>query len=106
MAQKEYKRRHHNVAKVVHWELAGKCGFQQTDKWFEHVPEGEVLDDEGYKILWNFNIQTDHGIEAIRPDIIVANKQEKNCQIIEEAIPEDTRVMEKEEEKAKKNTKA
>ena len=70
MAQKEYKKRHDNVAKVVHKELAGKCGFQRTDKWYDHVPEGAVLDDEGYKILWNFNIQTDHGVDHGVEDLI------------------------------------
>ena len=32
---------------------------QRADKWYEYMPE--VLDN-GYKILWDFNIQTDHGI--------------------------------------------
>ena len=27
-----------------------------------------VLDNEDYKILWDFGIQTDHIIEARRPD--------------------------------------
>ena len=39
LAQQEYKRRHDNVARVVHWDLLGKCGFRRVDKWFEHQPE-------------------------------------------------------------------
>ena len=41
------------------------------------MPEG-ALDNDGYKILWDFNIQTDHGVEARGLDIVVVNKQEKN----------------------------
>ena len=59
------------------------------------------MGNEGYNILWDFNLQTDHGIEARRPDIVVMNKQEKNCQLIDVAIPEDTSVKEKEDEKKK-----
>ena len=38
LAQKEYKRRHDNVAKKVHWDLCKKNGLECTDKWYEHVP--------------------------------------------------------------------
>ena len=33
LAQKEYKRRHDNLGKIVHWELAKKCNFEAGDKW-------------------------------------------------------------------------
>ena len=38
VAQKEYKRRHDNLGKIVHWKLAKKCNFQAGDKWYEHEP--------------------------------------------------------------------
>ena len=28
LAQKEYKRRHDNLGKIVHWKLARKCNFE------------------------------------------------------------------------------
>ena len=28
LAQKEYKRRHDNLGKMVHWKLARKCNFE------------------------------------------------------------------------------
>ena len=28
LAQKEYKRRHDNLGKIVHWKLARKCNFK------------------------------------------------------------------------------
>ena len=57
LAQKEYKRRHDNLGKIVHWKLARKCNFEARDKWYEHEPES-VLENEDYKILWDFSIQT------------------------------------------------
>ena len=33
LAQKEYKKGHDNVARAIHWDLSGKCGFDWNDKW-------------------------------------------------------------------------
>ena len=32
LAQKEYKRRHNNVAGVVHWKLCGKYNLKKSEK--------------------------------------------------------------------------
>ena len=32
LAQKESKRRHDNLGKIVHWKLAEKCNFEARDK--------------------------------------------------------------------------
>ena len=34
LAKKEYKRRHDNLRKIVHWKLARKCNFEAGDKWY------------------------------------------------------------------------
>ena len=68
LAEKEYKRRHDNLGKIVHWNLARKCNFEAGDKLYEHEPES-VLENEDYKILWDFSIQTDHVIEALGDQI-------------------------------------
>ena len=70
LAQKEYRRRYDNLGKIVPWKLARESNFQAGDKWYEHEPES-VLDNEDYKILWDFNIQTDHFIEARRLDLVI-----------------------------------
>ena len=67
LAQKEDKRRKDNLGKMVHWKLAKKCNFETGDRCYEHEPES-VLDNEDYKILWDFGIQTNHIIEPRRPD--------------------------------------
>ena len=36
-----------------------------------------VLENDSHKLLWDFNIQTDHLIPARRPDLIIMNKKKK-----------------------------
>ena len=43
LAQREYKRRHDNVARFLHWELCGHYGLERECKWYEHEPEGVVV---------------------------------------------------------------
>ena len=49
--------------KIVHWKLARKCNFEAGDKWYEHEPES-VLENEDYKILWDFSILNDFSIQT------------------------------------------
>ncbi|XP_069971818.1 uncharacterized protein [Penaeus vannamei] len=99
LAQKEYKEvRHDNVAKVIHWKLCEKWGFEKSDKWYTHKPE-KVLESNECKILWDLPIQTDKTLEHNRPDITVIEKKSKKCLLIDPACPFDTRIERKEEEK-------
>ena len=102
LAQKECKRRHDNLGKIVHWKLARKRNFEAGDKWYEHELES-VLENEDYKILWDFSIQTDHVIEARRPDLVVVDKKERSYKIIDFAVHGDSRIEEKEKDKIEKN---
>ena len=52
--------------------------------------------------MWDFSIQTDHVIEARRPDLVVVDKKERSCKIIDFAVPGDSRIEEKEKEKIEK----
>ena len=101
LAQKEYKRRHDNLEKIVHWKLARNCNFKAGDKLYEHKPES-VLENEDYKILWDFSTQTDHVIEGRRPDLVVIDKKERSCKIIDFAVLGDSRIEEKEKDKIEK----
>ena len=101
MTQKEYKRRHDWMGKKVHWEVCRNYGLETKAKWYEYEPQA-VCENEEYKILWDFSIQTDHVIEARRPDMIIVEKKGNKCQIIDFAVPHNTRVDEKEKEKIQK----
>ena len=101
LAQKEYKARHDWVGKVIHWEMCTKFKFDHTNKWYMHNP-APVLENDSHKLLWNFNIQTDHLIPARRPDLIIINKKKRICKIFDFAVPSDHRINMKECEKKDK----
>ena len=61
-----------------------------------------VLENDTHKLLWDFNIQTDHLIPAKRPDLIIINKKKKICKIVDFAVPADHRINLKENEKKDK----
>ena len=79
LAQKYYKNwGHDKVAQVVHWRLCKSYGLDSGDVWYKHEPK-PVIENEQTKILWDFSIQTDHPIEANRPDIVVLEKTSRKC---------------------------
>ena len=101
LAQTEYKGRHDRVAAAVHWSLCKKHKLETSDRWYKHRAE-KVLENEQVKILWDFSVQTDKLIHARRPDIIVVDKTNSTCQLIDIAVPGDTRTYDKETEKIEK----
>ena len=50
-------------------------------------------------VLWKQVVHTDREVTANRPDIIIKNKKEKTCTLIDVAIPADRNVVQKEAEK-------
>ena len=101
MAQSEYKGRHDKVATAVHWGLAKKHGLEHSEQWYQQRAEN-VRKNDKVKLFWDFNVFTDRVIETRRPDIIVLNKETKECLIVDTAVPGDTRVNTKEDEKIEK----
>ena len=98
LAQKHYKWRNDSVGTYVHWQFGEKLGFNRARFQYEHEPKSAV-ENEKFKTLWDLTKQCDHMIEARRPDIVVVDKVKKEIMIIDVAIPEDTRVCDKEQEK-------
>ena len=62
-----------------------------------------ALENDTHKLLWSFNIQTDHLIPARRPDLIIINKKKKKKKrirkIVDFAVPADHRINLKKSEK-------
>ena len=63
-----------------------------------------MLENENFKILWDFSIQTDKEIRANRPDIIFVDKRERTVMFIDVTIPNDHNIIEKKLEKIEKYT--
>ena len=64
--------------------------------------QAPVLENDSHKLLWDFNIQTDHLIPSRRPDLIIINKKKRICKIVDFAVPADHRINLKENEKKDK----
>ena len=62
-----------STKRLIHWELCNELKFDHTNKWYMHKPE-TVLENETLKILWDFKIQTDHVIQAKRPNLVIVIK--------------------------------
>ena len=58
-----------------------------------------VLENDTHKLLWDFDIQTDHLISVRRPDLIVIEKKKRTCKIVDLAVPADHGIKLKESEK-------
>ena len=101
LAHKEYKARHDWVGKVIQWEMCRKFQFDHTNKWYMHNP-APVQENDSHKLLWDFNIQTDHRIPARRPDLIIISKRKIICKIVDFTVPADYRIDKKENEKKDK----
>ena len=69
-----------------------------TDKWYTHMPK-PVCEEGDVTVLWNQAVHTDREVTANRPDIIIKNKKEETCTLIDVAIPTDRNVVQKEAEK-------
>ena len=68
------------MGNVIRWELYKKLKFDHTNKWYMHNP-ASVLKNETHKLLWDFDIQTDHLISARQTDLIKEKEKENlpNC---------------------------
>ncbi len=98
LAQTDYKARHDKVSAAIHWSLCKEYGFSCHKKWYEHRAE-KVLENDEVKLLWDFHVQSDHVIEHCRPDLLLVNKKIREAIIIDIAVPGDTRIVDREQDK-------
>ena len=93
---KEYLMRHDKVCTHLHYSICKALGTETTDKSYTHMPkplyEGDVT------VLWNQAVHTDREVTANRSDIIITNKKEETCTLIDVAVPADRNIVQKEAE--------
>ena len=92
LAQKEYKRKHNKLYLNIHWALCKKYGVKVCERWYKHKVEC-VIENDFVKILWDVCIQVDRQIEYRRLDIVVMEKNTRNCLIIDVAYPVDNNLI-------------
>jgi hypothetical protein len=60
-----------------------------------------VYEEGDVTVLWNQTVHTDREVTINRPDIIIKNKKEETCTLIDVAILTDINIVQKEAEKVK-----
>ena len=82
--------------------MCKKFKFDHTNRWFMHKPAA-VQEKDIHKLLWDFDIQTNHLISARQLDLIIVNNTKISiCKIVDFAILADHRIKLKECEKRDK----
>ena len=71
---------------------------KNENQWYKFEPTS-IIENENYKLLWDFPIQPDKELIHNKPDIIIIDKSNKTVQIIDIAIPSDYNVVAKRNEK-------
>ena len=82
----------------MHWKISKEFGIEVKERWYEHEPK-TVNENDSVTILWDTPIHTDKTIAANRPDIVLKNKENKTCLVIDITIPLDTNTSVKTTEK-------
>ena len=95
LAQKQYKRRHYNVARRVHWELCKKPGLESSDIT-------DVVENDEVELYWDLTIQTDMTVACNRPDTMLVEKAIQKWTIIDIAVLSDFNVVRTEDWKVEK----
>ena len=82
------------VAKTLHWKISKEYNMLCSEKLYNHTPE-KLVESDRPKILWDYDVRTDHRIQARTAGLILVNKENQKVAVIDIAIPWDTRVVEK-----------
>ena len=63
------------------WWSTGNCARVKNFTILQNAQPESIWENEMLKILWDFEIQTDHLIPARRPDLGLINKKKKELTI-------------------------
>ena len=91
--------RHNRVVQYLHWKICKHYEVQHAERWCKHQSEA-VTETDNVAIFWDYRIQTEIKIKAIKSDITVKGKREKNCELIDFKIAADKNVSVAEFEKS------
>ena len=93
--------RHDKFCTHLHYSICKALGIETENKWYINMSK-PVYEEGNVTVLWNQAVHTGREVTANRPDIIIKNKKEKTCTLMDVAIPADRNVVQtKAEEKLK-----
>ena len=82
-------------------EICSHYSISTPSYWYEHHPD-TVSEGKDVSIVWDFPIHTDNTIQANRPDIVIIEKRNNTCLLIDMSVPSDNNVAAKLFEKLSK----
>ena len=90
LADGYYAARHNKICKYLHWKICKEVKIEVKDNIWEHEPERAVKNDN-VTIFYDMNIPAGRFIEnsAIKPDIVIWNRQARTAKIVEVTVPND-----------------
>jgi len=84
----------------LHYSIYKALDTETTDKWCTHMTKPEYEGGD-ITVLWNQDVHKDREVTANRPDIIIKNKKEKTCTLIDVAIPQTGMLCKRKRKKVK-----
>ena len=94
-----YTDRHDSVCRNIHFKLSKKFGLPTSTEHHWSYKPNSIEENERALLLYDYSIPTDNRIAHNRPDIVLHNKTESICLIIEVGVPWDTGISAYEREK-------
>ena len=103
LADGYYTARHNKICKYLHWKICKEMKIRVNDNIWEHEPE-PIVANENVTIFYDTIIPVGRYIEgrALKPDIVIWNKQEKTANLIDVTVPNDYGLNRGEREKLEK----
>ena len=84
LLDRQYKRRHDNITKLIHFNILKKFGFKNTQSLAKHKPEG-VTENEKAKVYFETTF-TESKRHTNRPDMIIIDKEKKAIFLVEVGV--------------------
>ena len=84
----------------MQWKICKEFCIEVKGRWYEHEPK--TVTENDVTILWDIPIHTDKTIAANWHDIVLKNKKDKTCLLIDMTVPLDTNTSVKTTEKLTK----
>ena len=102
MGDGHYTDRHNAVCRYIHWKMCNSIGMHTKPVW-EHEP-ARTTAHENFVIFYDKPIPLGRYVEggAIKPDIVLWDREKKSAQIVEVSVPNDYGLNRAEREKNNK----
>lgn len=102
IAQTDYRRRHDNVAKIIHQKIAKRHALVTEEQPYYKYQPAKILENAESTLYWDRTLLTDRTIGANRPDITYIDKVSKTAVLIDIAVPHTSNLKSTCEEKVNK----